>query len=384
VTRVLGLIESAPGGQVLGHAGVASTLSVAAAERADTDLRLVGLPPLSRAGAAAIRGLPGLNRLDLDLQATRWHVLQSARARRTLLRALAGQPADVAMVVSHAIALLTRGVPVPVVPSVDVPVWAWRAMGIWRAVRPYSRQVLAASLALERRALTRAPLVHAWSEWTQREIRAAAPGARTFACHPGIDLERLRPAPRDPRDRPRVLFVGGRFRAKGGFDLIEALTPLLGADAELDVVTPADVPSRPGLRVHRLDSSDPRLVALYQQADVLCLPTYGDAVPLVVVEAMACGTPVVATDIGAIRELIDDERAGVLVRAGDVAGLRGALVALLEDDDRRAALGAHGRQRCEERYDARRQGAEILDRLAGVAGAPSSAATSSSPIRGQS
>src|SRR5439155_16963685 len=146
---------------------------------------------------------------------------------------------------------------------------------------------------------------------------------------------------------------GGRFALKGGHDLIAALEPLLGTDVELDVVTPADVAVRPGLRTHRLDADDPALVDLFQQADVLCLPTYGDAVPLVIVEAMACGTPVVASDGAAIGELLAGEQAGALVRPGDVAGLRAALVALLGDPARRAELGAHGRARCEARYDAR-------------------------------
>jgi glycosyltransferase involved in cell wall biosynthesis len=365
--QIVALIESAVGGQILGHDRLAASLTVAMEDGGVAEVTFVGLPPLHPVGAAAVRGVPGLNRLDLDLQATRWHLLQSARARRALRNALRQRPADAALVMSHAIALLVDGIPVPVVPSVDVPIWDWRAMGIWRPVRAHSRRVLAASLALERRALTRAPLVHAWSEWTEERVRAAAPSARTFAIHPGLDLDRYRPAERTARDRPRVLFVGGRFALKGGFDLVAALDPLLGTDVELDVVTPADVPSRPGLRVHRLGADDPALVALFQQADVLCLPTYGDAVPLVVAEAMACGTPVVASEVGAIAELLDGGRAGVLVRPGDVDGLRATLVELLGDADRRAALGAHGRARCEERYDARRQGAEILARLAGLA-----------------
>jgi glycosyltransferase involved in cell wall biosynthesis len=365
--RVIALIESAAGGQIMGHDRLAAALTVAAEHDAPATVRFVGLPRLSGLSAAAVRGVPGLNRGDLDLQATRWHLVQSARARRTLRRALRAQPADVAMVMSHAIALLTDGVGVPVVPSVDIPVWDWRAMGIWRPVRPHSRRLLAASLALERRTLARAPLVHAWSEWTERRIHTVAPGARTFALHPGLDLERYRPAERAPRARPRVLFVGGRFALKGGFDLIAALEPMLGTDVELDVVTPVDVPRRPGLRVHRLGADDPALVALYQQADLVCLPTYGDAVPLVLVEALACGTPAVAGDVGAIAELLDGERAGALVRPGDIQGLRATVVALLDDPDRRAALGAHGRERCAECYDARRQGAEILERLAAVA-----------------
>jgi hypothetical protein len=126
-----------------------------------------------------------------------------------------------------------------VVPSVDVPVWTWRAMAIWRPLRPYSRRALAASLALERRTLAAAPLVHVWTAWAEAGVHASAPGARTFRAHPGLDVSRYRPAERAARARPRVLFVGGRFEQKGGRDLVDALAPLLGTDVELDVVTPA-------------------------------------------------------------------------------------------------------------------------------------------------
>jgi glycosyltransferase involved in cell wall biosynthesis len=119
--------------------------------------------------------------------------------------------------------------------------------------------------------------------------------------------------------------------------------------------------------VHRLQADDPDLVALYQQADLLCLPSHGDAVPWVVLEAMATATPVVASGVGAIPELLDGERAGVIVPAGDVAALRAAVTGLLGDPDRRAELGARGRALAEERYDARRQSAAILERVAAVA-----------------
>jgi len=65
---------------------------------------------------------------------------------------------------------------------------------------------------------------------------------------------------RRERARARVLFVGGRFAQKGGEDLLHALDGLLGEQVELDLVTPAEVAPRPGLRVHRLESADPELL----------------------------------------------------------------------------------------------------------------------------
>jgi glycosyltransferase involved in cell wall biosynthesis len=369
MTRILTVVEAALGRDVMGHGRFVAALREGLAGVPDVEAEFAGLPELAGLSRALTRGAPWLNARDLDLQGTRWHLVQSVRARRVLRDALREHPADVALILSHAVALLAdRGAPVPVVPSVDVPIWMWREMAIWRPVRSYSRRMLAASLALERRTLSVAPLVHVWTGWAEAGVLASAPGARTFRAHPGLDVTRYRPAERAARPRPRVLFVGGRFAQKGGEDLIEALGPQLATDVELDVVTPAPLDPRPGLLVHRLQADDPELVALYQQADLLCLPTHGDAVPWVVLEAMACATPVVATGLGAIPELLDGGGAGVIVPVGDVAALRAAVTGLLDDPGRRAELGARGRALAEERYDARRQRAAILERVASVAG----------------
>ena len=164
----------------------------------------------------------------------------------------------------------------------------------------------------------------------------------------------------------RVLFVASRFAAKGGHALIDTLAPRLGVDVTLDVVTPDPVAPRPGLRVHRLTGGSPELVALYQQADLLCLPTRGDAAPWVVLEAMACATPVLATGIGGIPDMVGD--AGRIVPVGDQAALERALAELLADAPQREALGAAARARMERDYDVRRQAPRFAEVLRAAAG----------------
>src|SRR5262249_29732592 len=160
-----------------------------------------------------------------------------------------------------------------------------------------------------------AALVQAWTGWARAGIEREQPAAHVIALHPGLDLEHYRPEPataREPRERRRALFVGGRFAEKGGEDLLAAAAPRLArGELELDLVTRADVQPRPGVRVHHLQSGDAHLLELYRQADVLCLPTHGDSVPWVVLEAMACGLPVLSTRVGAIPELLDGGRCGV-------------------------------------------------------------------------
>jgi starch synthase len=82
---------------------------------------------------------------------------------------------------------------------------------------------------------------------------------------------------------------------------------------------------------------------------------------------MACGTPVLASRVGAIPEMLDDGRAGVLVEHGEPRALAGALEALLDDPARAAELGARARERCERRYDARRQFTKLVEHLRTIA-----------------
>jgi glycosyltransferase involved in cell wall biosynthesis len=364
--RVLFFNEGNLDTHVLGHAQLDAALRAGLSTDGGVETRFAGLPPVGRlAQAAATRRIKPLARADLDFPSLRWHVVQSLAAREALRRELRAWPADVVHVYSHAIALAMQGTmrSTPVVLSTDTSVRDWWAMPAWHDKQNNAEFLIAPSRMLERHALRRAALVLARTAWTRRGLEREAPGVRIIEHHPGIDLAHYRPATREERALPRVLFVGGRFVGKGGEDLLAALGDELGRTVEVDLVTPADVQERPGVRVHRLTPSDPELLDLQQQADVFCLPTYGDTNPWSVLEAMACGTPVISTTVGGIPEMLDEGRAGVLTPHGDPRALGEALRSLLADTGRRAELAARARARCEQRYDSQRQVALLVGHL---------------------
>jgi glycosyltransferase involved in cell wall biosynthesis len=376
--RLLFFNEGNLGTHIMGQGQLEEALRTGLATTPHVQAHFAGLTPMGRwASALATRPVPPLAHANLDFRTLRWHVVQSARARAALREQLRAWPADAVHVHSQSVAMAMGATmsSLPVALSVDTTVGDWSGMPAWRAPQRYADTLLAPSQKLERRALRRAALVLAWTAWARAAVERDAPGAHVVQHHPGIDLNHYRPAARRARELPRVLFVGGRFIEKGGEDLLNALGEQLGNTVELDLVTPADVPERPGVRVHRLGPSDPKLLDLQQQADIFCLPSYGDAAPWAVLEAMACGTPVLSTRVGGIPDMLDGGRAGVLIPYGEPPALAEALRALLEDAPKRTSLATAAAARCRELYDARRQFVRLLDRLDSLPGFVGATAT---------
>lgn len=360
--RALFVSEGALGIGTVGHARIEPAIRAGLEGRDDVQARHVTLPAQGAIAKSLARGVPGLRAADLDLQAVRWHLVQAVRARHLLERELRRAPVDVVHVVSHSIGLGMVGAMrrVPVLLSADISIWRHREMALWAPLRRHSRAMLAPSLALERRSLRAAALVLPWTEWAYEGLRAEAPDARYVVHNPGLDLETFRPARRPPRERPRVLFIGGRFEAKGGQDLLDAVELVGRERLELDVLTFEDVAPRPGMRVHR-NAPRERVLELLRQADVTCLPSRGDAFSWAVLEAMACGAPVVAAITGAVPELLGHGSAGILVPPRSPRAIAEALTALIDDPGRRVALGEAARARAQEHYEARRQTARLVE-----------------------
>ena len=93
----------------------------------------------------------------------------------------------------------------------------------------------------------------------------------------------------------------------------------------------------------------PKFVVL-RRADVLCHPTNFDTFPTVLLEAMAAGIPIVATNLSGIPSMVDDGRTGFLVAPGDPTAVADRLVCLANDVELRTRMGAAGRRRFEREF----------------------------------
>ncbi len=153
----------------------------------------------------------------------------------------------------------------------------------------------------------------------------------------GIDTERFVPAPgarHTATSRPVVLFVGDADEERKG--VTELVRATAGAGVETWIAGPGDQAGavrRAGVRVDDVELlgtvAPDDLVSLYQHASVTALPARAEAFGLVLVESLACGTPVVALDEGGPREIVTDD-VGVLAPSADPAPLRDAISVALE------------------------------------------------------
>ncbi len=205
----------------------------------------------------------------------------------------------------------------------------------------------------------------------QQAIAQGFPAERTLAHYNGVDLHRFRPG--DAADGLKILHVGRLVEKKGTAVLLRAFASLRPAHPEARLAIVGDGPLRAGLErlaaalglgssVAFLGARDPEEIAVQmRRATILAAPSLtardGDSegLPNVVVEAMASGLPVVATDHGGIREAVSDGENGFLVPEGAPEPLAERLAALLGDPALRARMGAAGRRIAEERFDAERQ-----------------------------
>ncbi|POX61004.1 glycogen synthase [Streptomyces sp. Ru62] len=244
-------------------------------------------------------------------------------------------------------------------------------------LRPWKAEQLGGGYALsgwaERTAIEAADAVIAVSGAMRDDILACYPAldpARVHVVHNGIDTRLYRPDHGtdaltrhgiDPA-RPYVLFVGRITRQKGVPHLLRAVRDI---DPGAQVVLCAGAPDTPEIDrefqelfeelrrvragVHWIPQMLPRteVVQLLTHATVFACPSVYEPLGIVNLEAMACGTPVVASRVGGIPEVVDDGRTGLLVDVDDdfESGLARTLDTVLGDPGAARRMGEAGRAR---------------------------------------
>lgn len=207
------------------------------------------------------------------------------------------------------------------------------------------------------------------SEYSRRVFGHAA-NARACVILGGVDTDKFSPPTLKPR-RNQVLFVGRLLPHKGVDNLIRAIRPrTVQPELPLTIIGPklhnAYFSELQALAAEkpvsfRTEVSDEALVEAYQQALCVVLPSvyrnmYGEETRVpellgqTLLEAMACGTPAICTDVASMPEVVENGVTGFVVPAGQPEALREKLVWLQQHPADAAAMGAAGRKRVLEKF----------------------------------
>ena len=217
---------------------------------------------------------------------------------------------------------------------------------------------------MERRILRRADKITAVSRFVADSARAAVLDVAATVIHNGVDLDSFTPIARARRTGAFKLLYAGSLTVRKGADLLAPVMRALGADYELhytgDGRFESTIGAAPNMRdIGRLDGR--RMIAAMQDADVLLFPSRSEGLPLVVIEAMACGLPVVACAASSLPEVVDDGVTGLLVPPDDVSALAGSVRRLRADEKLRASMADAARARAEKDFSNRAMTDAYLD-----------------------
>jgi starch synthase len=353
---------------IYGGAGVVvDQLSLALARRMAVEVRCFGdRPPGGAPEGVTVRGYTPWDRLRAGPDGPRF---APALETLSIALAMARDPVDADVAHAHTWYADMAGLWIRTLHRIPlvVTLHSMEPLRPWKADQLGSGYLL--SSWIEKTVVEAADRVIAVSGRMRDDILAhfGADPARVVVIHNGIDPERFRRTERrDALDRlgvrpPYVLFVGRITDQKGIFHLLDAAPRL---PAGVQVVLCASAPDTPEIE-ERLRRAVPRhpnvlwinemapvdvVVQLYSHAAVFACPSVYEPFGLINLEAMACETPVVASAVGGILEVVEDGKTGLLVPPGHPDELAAALGRVLENPALGRSLGQAGRRRVEAQF----------------------------------
>ena len=245
--------------------------------------------------------------------------------------------------------------------GVDLDRWTWeRKRHAWRGWNPV---IVAGSHWLGRQA--RESIL-----FRDKRVEVIPSGVETDVFRP-LDKTEARQAHGLPLDKHIVLFsaMNAASDKRKGFDLLvhalrEAASAGLGGSTELAVLGD-DTPENPpdfGMPCHYLGrlKGDEALARAYSAADVAVAPSRLDNLPFTVMEALACGVPCCAFNVGGIPDMVEHRENGWLAPAYDTADLACGLAWILDDPDRAQALSRRARTKVEQEFGIELQAARYI------------------------
>jgi glycosyltransferase involved in cell wall biosynthesis len=187
--------------------------------------------------------------------------------------------------------------------------------------------------------------------------RRADPTADFIVIPNGVETERFKPAARSPNPKVKILFIG-RLIPRKGFQRVVVALPrvreLATRPFEVEVVGTGALRVQLDTAAEKQGVSElikyvgtvpyDQLEKAYQYADIFVLTSLSEGMPSVILEAMGCGLPVIASDVGGNNELITEGVNGYLIHGDDVETLAQRLAALVNDDGLRQNMGEAGRE----------------------------------------
>ncbi len=234
---------------------------------------------------------------------------------------------------------------------------------------------------LLREKLNTASFVVTVTHFNHRYLTERAPEvdpSRIRVIHNGIGLDQFTPVSPSERDENLILGVGRLVPKKGFSTLLDACALLKSRNVSFRCVIVGDGPELASLtqRSKELGLEDDvtfsgalvidEVKVLMQRATLFCLPctvtedNNADALPTVLLEAMACGLPSISTTVSGVPEIIDSGQDGILVGPDDPVALADQLAKLLVSRDLRAKYAVAGRKKAEEKFDIRRNVGTLL------------------------